>query len=519
MNHNINVFMLFAPKFSQFGVDVAKELLKKYGGGKIFGICVGPLNLVKSIENSLGDQCGKLWHLHTEEQKWLTKDWSMKDLSKKLSRIDNELGVGTLGRFIVADRRVGKGFVRGGLCRPDTIAQKIETAPQLQPQKYIAGLYNFIESVLDETQPNLIFCYAVAGAPALALAEISQAKGIVFARLNTTRIGQSNVIDDSPTGQLDCVARTYKSLVNNQLNLEQERVKAKKILEDFRSHPEPPEYTKRNQELLKAQNPLKITLKALLGTPYHLAKCWVKKQSYLEARQAISRNFFGARVMWKKALLNQATFTSDLPTKDRPFIYFPLHVDPEASTMVLSPWHTDQISVIESLAKSAPAEMIIVVKEHAPMLGKRPRGFYEKIATMPRVILIGPEHNGLSIVQKAELTAVITGTAAWEAIRLGKPTLIIGNSPFLAIGEGMIHEPCLANLPSSISKALTIPSASDEALELYLTACLAESFEMSSSLLWGKYEQHSEQERQKAVNNIVNGIEKRITEFNEKSFY
>jgi len=146
------------------------------------------------------------------------------------------------------------------------------------------------------------------------------------------------------------------------------------------------------------------------------------------------------------------------------------------------------------------------------MLGKRPRDFYRTISRIPRVILLGPEHNSLLLIQQASLVAVITGTAAWEAMRLGIPALVIGDSPYLAVGEGVVHEPCLANLPEAISTAIAMPPASDQSMELYIAACLHESFEMNPSLLWGKYDDHSSEERQAAVDNFVNGILKREAE-------
>ena len=124
------------------------------------------------------------------------------------------------------------------------------------------------------------------------------------------------------------------------------------------------------------------------------------------------------------------------------------------------------------------------------MLRLRPRGFYRQIANMPRVILLGPEHSSFDLIGKAKLTAVITGTSAWEALLLGKPALIIGDSPFLSIGEGFVHEPDLSLLPHAIKAALSSPPASDETLTLRIAATSTESFKTPSSLLWGYYEAH-----------------------------
>ena len=171
--------------------------------------------------------------------------------------------------------------------------------------------------------------------------------------------------------------------------------------------------------------------------------------------------------------------------------------------MVLSPWHTDQIAVIEALAKAAPAHMQVAVKEHRPMLGRRPGGFYRQIASnAPDHYSWNPDHSTFDLIEKAQLVAVITGTAAWEALLLRKPVLIVGDSPFLALGEGLVHETDLSQLPQAIEAALSLPPASDETLAFYLAASDAEAFDMPSSLLWGEYRSHAS-DRHRSVSAMI----------------
>lgn len=495
---NSDILLQFAPTFQSFGCEIGRKYLLQVGGGKVHGLCTGPVEVMNYVRNKLGSCGGQFWHLHTEEKKWLETEVT----SERLAQIDAELGNGAFGRIMVADRRMGRGFVRGGLCRPSKIGKKVLHMPEIMPQKYILGLYEFLKNILKQAQPKVVFCYAVAGSPAVTLAELCKANGIIFTRFATTRIQNRFVIDSDIAARLECVAKKYQAANEGTENVDHKRQEAREILQQFRDNPEPPEYAKRNHALLQSKNPWKTTGWALLSTVYHTIQGVINRQ---DRSDRIFIKWFNAWIEWRKFLMRSEPFSENFP-EDKHFVFYPLHVDPEASTMVLSPWHTDQINVIESLAKSVPSEMIVVVKEHAPMLGRRPRGFYKKISQIPRVVLLGPEHSGLSLVQQAKLTAVITGTAAWEAIRLGRPALIIGDSPFLAIGQGAFHEPCLANLPQSIPKALSLSPASDNSLELYIAACLAEGFSMPTSLLWGKYEDHPEKEQQQAVENIVEAI-------------
>ena len=178
--------------------------------------------------------------------------------------------------------------------------------------------------------------------------------------------------------------------------------------------------------------------------------------------------------------------------------------------MVISPMHTDQLSVIESLAKSLPADMILVVKEHLPMLGCRKLEFYRRIMEMPRVVLVNPFLSGTHIVKNASLVAVITGTAAWEAIRLQIPALVIGNSPYLCIKNGAHYESNLSNLRQAIKKCLQTPVNNAFHIELYLAALLSESFDLPQEILWGDYETCPQKIRNNVISDIIFFMRKRL---------
>jgi hypothetical protein len=498
----MNVLFLFAPAFRELGAQVGRRLAENSKDCLVHGIYAGLKKDGKFIEDIIGESAGHLWHLQTEEESWFSKPLE----TTLLEQIDLELGIGAAGRILTADRSVGRGFVRGGLSRPDLIGDQAN-ANKINVYKYLAGLYGFLSQVFEQVNPDFVFCYAVAGAPALGLYEICRARNVPFLTLTTARIHNYHVIDEGKPGQLNCIKQRYREIIDgNNVGLEREHAQARELLKDFRRNPIPPGYVKFARQRFSTANLVKNLLLAIAKTPFYPLKIPGTQETY---REKVARAWFDAWISWRRLFLDRQYFSS--PPQDASFIYFPLHVDPEASTMVFSPWHTDQLSVIEAIAKSLPAHMSLVVKEHFPMLGRRPPGFYRSIAQMPRVSLLSPEYSGIDLVLRSELVAVITGTAAWEAMRLRKPTLIIGDSPFMAIGEGFFHEPCLAKLPEAIVKTLELPPATDRALINYLTAGLAESFELSPSIVWGRYDKHSAEEKQRAVSDITNAILKRIT--------
>src|SRR5690606_3825451 len=155
------------------------------------------------------------------------------------------------------------------------------------------------------------------------------------------------------------------------------------------------------------------------GTLKHLLKMSARALYYNVDRRTTTLHtsygqtaLFELRVQLSRLALPSGLFrqVGELPT--RPFVYFPLHVDPEASTMVLAPDHTDQLAVIESLAKRLPFGMSLVVKERVRMLGRRPRGFYETIRRFPSVSLASPLESTFQLIQRSTFVAAITGTAA-----------------------------------------------------------------------------------------------------------
>ena len=174
-----NLLMLFAPKFNDFGCDVARAFLAKSGGGCVHGLCTGPPEVRDHAATELSEYGGQFWRLEDEELTWLATPAS----SEELEAIERDLGPGAFGRIVIADRRVGRGFVRGGLTRPDRIGRTVERNPATAAQRYVNGLYRFLQIVLQETEPSVVFCYAVAGAPAVALAELCRVRNISFCKL------------------------------------------------------------------------------------------------------------------------------------------------------------------------------------------------------------------------------------------------------------------------------------------------------------------------------------------------
>ena len=115
---------------------------------------------------------------------------------------------------------------------------------------------------------------------------------------------------------------------------------------------------------------------------------------------------------------------SDL--RNKTFVFFPLHVEPEIALQGKSPEFLVQTAAILSLARHLPADTLLVVKEHMSGAGRRPPGFYRQIRDLKNVVWLDVRELGLEVVRKATAVATISGSAGFEAAILGIPVLAFG---------------------------------------------------------------------------------------------
>lgn len=112
------------------------------------------------------------------------------------------------------------------------------------------------------------------------------------------------------------------------------------------------------------------------------------------------------------------------------YVYYPLHYQPEASTLVCAEKYEKQIFFIDSLAKSLPADTLLYVKEHYALLGHRDPSFYTEMKKYPNVVVINPLESSRKLIEKSYAVATLTGTAGLEAVLLRKPVVMGGQIVF-----------------------------------------------------------------------------------------
>lgn len=438
-------------------------------------------------------------HLDSLERQWI----AMPARPGARARYEAMLGADIFQRLVIADRHLGRGYISGGETAQSPLSQLVRDPETLE--RYLVGLLDYVFETLGAAKPDLVFCHTVADAPALALALAAQYLDIAFAQLRHTRIGDRVIIDTTPYDCLKPVAELFERFVLTRTVPPAAIQPAEAYLAALRNSTTVPDYlayhSRRVQQALRPARLLRTALACLraaareaiagqardLRQPSPLALCRHELRTGLRTARLLRRGPFRPSG-WRPA---------------RQFAFYPLHVDPEASTMVQSPLHTDQLAVIEAIVKSLPDGMPLLVKEHIPMLGRRPAGFYERLSRLPGVELASPFEQGAALARDAALTAVISSTAGWEAIVLGKPTLVIAFPPYSMVNDGFVGEPELTRLRSAITAALAAASASEQRLLAYVAAALQCSFACPTEIIWGRVTERTVAENPQVLAEMV----------------
>ena len=123
-------------------------------------------------------------------------------------------------------------------------------------------------------------------------------------------------------------------------------------------------------------------------------------------------------------------------SKTKPFIYLPLHIEPERSLLIAAPKFSDQIKTIQQVAKNLPDGFELYVKEHplqGPERNWRDTSFYKKIFSIPNVKLFHPSTSSELFMKNCELVVSVGGTSCFEAGFFGKHAIMFADLGYSAI--------------------------------------------------------------------------------------
>jgi hypothetical protein len=123
------------------------------------------------------------------------------------------------------------------------------------------------------------------------------------------------------------------------------------------------------------------------------------------------------------------------PDYDSAYVYFPLHFQPESTTLPKGLIYREQILAVRRIREIIPDEIAVYVKEHPRQLmsdirnkNHRNLDFYEEIMKLDGVKLLHPEVDSAGLIENSTLVVTITGSVAIEALPKGMPVIAFGNS-------------------------------------------------------------------------------------------
>lgn len=165
----------------------------------------------------------------------------------------------------------------------------------------------------------------------------------------------------------------------------------------------------------------------------NLLRRWVRpalKTLFRNPRKFFSSIISGA--FWSRKLeqhrvlhfYDRHTSTPDL---SQPYVYVPLHYQPEATTWPQAGAFGDQERVVQMLAACLPPGIRILVKEH-PMQGEvcRSKAFYRSLLDLPSVIFVPKSTNTFELISRSVAVASGVGSAIFEAMMRNQPSFMFG---------------------------------------------------------------------------------------------
>ena len=112
------------------------------------------------------------------------------------------------------------------------------------------------------------------------------------------------------------------------------------------------------------------------------------------------------------------------------FIYYPIHAEPEVSTLVHGNRYLYQLSLLKRLAGiSKRLNKKLYVKNHPYNYQNVPSNFVKKLLSIDNLFLVDHRTSSIDLMQKACLTVTNAGSGALECLYIGKKSITLSKTP------------------------------------------------------------------------------------------
>ena len=279
-------------------------------------------------------------------------------------------------------------------------------------------LFRVVEDAFERFEPSFLFSEDVSCLTSYVHYAVARGRGIPFWRIGSARMrGLLSVYSGGP--QEWNLTKDKLAEIRERGLCAEERQEAKAFVEGFRERPERPTGMQTRSRLPVADKD-DVERLAQLG------------KRYLSDPQnpTLTSPVQALRQRAVRLARNQASRSLDYFDRPQPaerYVLYPIHFQPEASTLVQAPYYLDQAALIEDMSKSLPVGYQLYVKEHVSNRGRRPLAFYKRLRDTFGVRLLGPDEDTWTLIRDAAAVAVITGTVGWEGLLFQKPVITFGD--------------------------------------------------------------------------------------------
>jgi hypothetical protein len=206
------------------------------------------------------------------------------------------------------------------------------------------------------------------------------------------------------------------------------------------------------------------------------------------------------------------------PDYQKKYVYIPLSFQPEHTTLPMAGIFDDQLLVIDMVASAIPDDWVVYVKEHLPQWYPkhvqahtyRYDSYYNQIVDKKNVYLIPAETRPKELIQNAQAVATTTGTAGWEALLSGKPSLVFGHVWYMYC-DGIFRISNVKECREAIQKIKQGYKVSNQSVIRYLKALENVSVKMKNYKVRG-FTEDENVSREENISNITQAFHKALTQ-------
>lgn len=268
--------------------------------------------------------------------------------------------------------------------------------------------------IIFRTVPHGVFDYLI-----YELAKMFNIKTIMF--WNSFLPDRLFVYNDFRLGD-EVLRKKIEENKNKNFSLEDlsEVTRAYYTLQTEKGSDPTPVYTKADKKNFSFINTARIKLKAVVKSVVDLS-VFEKTLAYVVK-------------LFKQNIKDEYENVESEVCFDKPFVYLPLHFQPESTSSPLGDMFVDQILMAEIISAALPDGWELYVKEHPSQwpprgfnfFSSRYRGYYKKIAELSNVRLVPLKTDTYDLINKSQAVATISGVAGIEALMRLKPVMIFG---------------------------------------------------------------------------------------------